>query len=202
MHKKEAHGVPYEFMCEFCGREFIMIKSLRNHKAKCTSNPDAEELEEHAKNVTLLQVSWYQTNLNSFHTQYHYIVSLQCDLCEYVCKSGPSKLKKHYSNVHEDVEVSLKCQLCDFEARDIRAIERHVKDHGVAPTTCRGRMNPQTKSCICTPTRFNFSTRLNQLQIFSTECRFTAHHGPTMLAHFESVHETKCRLCSHEARNR
>ena len=62
MHKKEAHGVPYEFMCEFCGREFIMIKSLRNHKAKCASNPDAEELEEHAKNVTMLQVS-YQTHL-------------------------------------------------------------------------------------------------------------------------------------------
>ena len=33
------------------------------------------------------------------------------------------------------------------------------------------------------------------------DCSFTAHHGPTMLAHFESVHETRCRLCSHEAKN-
>ena len=56
VHKKEAHGVPYEFMCEFCGKEFIQIKSLRNHKSKCPSNPDAEEVQEKVKNVFLSQV--------------------------------------------------------------------------------------------------------------------------------------------------
>ena len=56
VHKKDVHGVPYEFMCEFCGKEFIQIKSLRNHKAKCPSNPDGEEVQEKAKSVHMTQV--------------------------------------------------------------------------------------------------------------------------------------------------
>ena len=28
-HKKECHGVPYEYVCEFCGKEYIKAASLK-----------------------------------------------------------------------------------------------------------------------------------------------------------------------------
>ena len=141
-HKKTVHGNPSNCVCELCGKGFYDLGHLRMHKAKCSGGKNAKFYEE----------------------------PLPCDLCEFVSKEGKYKLFNHMRRQHSNMNISLDCQKCDFTTKTLKSINKHVKEHGGAPTVCR-------------------------------LCSFSAYHQPIFLAHFESVHETKCKFCDYETSN-
>ena len=147
-HKRDAHGVPYEYVCEFCGKDYPNSASFNVHKAKCSA-PDPVKAAEKKK--------WTPQ-------------PIQCDLCEFVSKKGKRVMMYHTQQHHDNIDISLACQKCEFKTETIKSIEEHAREHGGPPTACGA-------------------------------CSFSAHHTPILLAHFETVHETKCKFCSYETSN-
>ena len=90
-------------------------------------------------------------------------------------------MKKHFLQQHADVAVNLRCQKCDFDASDVKAAAdlksaAAVEEH--CPLKSIKAIEEHAKAHGDPPT----ACRL---------CQFSAHHGPTMAAHFETAHETR-----------
>ena len=108
-HKKMAHGVPYEYVCELCGKDFLNLRNLLYyHKPKCFGGEKTKWTPE----------------------------PIPCDLCEFVSKKGKQGLSQHWKQ-HGDVDISLACHKCEFKTETIKSIEEHVRNHGEPPIACR-----------------------------------------------------------------
>ena len=140
-HKRDAHGVHFGYMCEFCGRDYPNYGQLYVHKAKCSMS----------------KTKWTPE-------------PIPCDLCEFVSKKGKPGILRHMQQNHGNIDISLACLQCDFKTERIKSIEEHAREHGGPPTVCGA-------------------------------CTFSAHHPPILQAHFETIHETKCKFCNYETSN-
>ena len=113
--------------------------------------------------------------LKDHKVRHHDKKSMKCGLCNFETANKASR-KRHLKNVHEGVDVDIKCTECIFEAKEHEELENHLLDTHYDIT------NISLSTC--------------------SECGFSTYHEPTFKAHVKSMHGTKCELCTFSATSR
>ena len=100
-HKKKMHGIPFEYVCESCGQDFLNEGHLKRHQLTHESDDSGSR----------------QVQKKDHH----------CDICEYK-SDRPSEVKRHSNKVHSTIDIEMKCQECNFEARQLHELESHLQE--------------------------------------------------------------------------
>ena len=108
---------------------------------------------------------------------------LKCNLCTFETKQHPS-IRIHWKYVHTDIKIEIKCQYCDFEAPKLSELTsfKHANEQLTMMEDHLMDVHLDTAKLRC-----------------CDKCQFATYHGPSLLAHQQSLHELKCELCNYEA---
>ena len=145
-HQKNSHGVPYDFVCETCGRDFKSGSHLKRHQmshsAKETkscglcSNKTLKHVANHwksnHKNVTLdlkcqncdfeaIKLAQIETHMRDSHGDGAKEIS--CGKCDFSAFHAPT-VASHIKSVHD---LDLKCQLCSYEGSTTKGLRCHIE---------------------------------------------------------------------------
>ena len=143
-HKKNAHGVLYEFICSFCGKDFNLKSQLRKHQQihntkihKCSfcvyESNQKKLLRTHQDkahkdvivdmrcqhcNFEAEKFKVMETHVRESHNPEAKLVS--CDKCKFSAFHKPT-LEAHKKSVH-----SPNCELCSYVASSVQGLKVHI----------------------------------------------------------------------------
>ena len=112
------------------------------------------------------------------------VIGCKYNNCAYMTKF-PSRMEKHVRTAHE-ASFDLRCNLCQFESKEVRKYNKHMKEHFPGPPFCCDYPR-------CTYTSDKIQPMLTHRAIHSDERPFTCHCGMrfrtnnTLIAH-KKVH--------------
>ena len=170
-HKKKAHGIPYNFMCNICGRDFYLRSQLKRHERthnkiqddqKCDFN--SSETDGQCDFQTSSDKNMRKHKKITHRIPYYFM----CNICGHDF-SMKSRLMHHQKVHHRTATVDMQCSYCEFEADKLELLETHLQElhkDKVKPVSCE-------------------------------KCTFSTFHRPTMVIHTNYMHDLKCRLCSY-----
>ena len=134
-HAKDAHGLPYDHVCDICGKDFSGNSLLENHKLSHSGIKDVK-----------CNLCIFETNHNSkIKIHYNYVhrdlkMKLKCKYCSYEVptvfeletsfkhtNTQLEVLEAHIKDLHGDIAKPLLCSKCQFTTFHEPALTIHLK---------------------------------------------------------------------------
>ena len=118
-HRKNVHGVSFEYMCELCGKDFHDVSKLNFHKSKS-------------------RCSWGERTKQTPKPRLKTIHETKCKFCNYETTSFMG-LNLHIRRMHEKADSQLGTSICDrcgFSALDSIDLKKHIdEEHSIFPSS-------------------------------------------------------------------
>ena len=136
-HKKREHGIPYDFVCESCGMDFLEKGRLLQHQ-KVHTNTRAKD----HKCGICEYCSDRRSEVRRHTKKVHNVINIEmrCQHCEF--EAGElSKLETHLQKSHRDEAQTMSCDKCKFSAYHGPTMEFHVNSmHNAKCELCSFRV--------------------------------------------------------------